>query len=181
MMERDTVPDAMLASYGASSGDLAERLLAALDAAEAEGGDIRGRQSSSILVVAGTASGRPWADRLVDLRVEDHPEPLHELRRLVQLQRAYRRADLAEERAAEGEVDTASRHIAESLRLAPGNAELVFWAAIAAAAEGRLEEARSLLARAVATEPRWRELARRLPATGLYRLSDESIEALLAD
>ena len=91
MMLNDTVWDAMAADYREADGDLAARLMAALHAAESEGGDIRGRESSALLVVAATDSGRPWmyADVVVDLRVEDHPEPLTELERLLRLQRAF--------------------------------------------------------------------------------------------
>ena len=89
LMDRETVWPAMAQAYEASTGDLAERLLAALEAAEAEGGDVRGRQSAALLVVSGQDPGRPWVDRRFDLRVEDHPTPVAELRRLVQLARAY--------------------------------------------------------------------------------------------
>src|ERR1700694_3682443 len=89
LMERDTVWGAMAAAYESSSEPLAERLMAALDAAEHEGGDIRGRQSSAMLIVSGTGTGKSWEDRLVDLRVEDAAEPLHELRRLLHIRRAY--------------------------------------------------------------------------------------------
>jgi uncharacterized Ntn-hydrolase superfamily protein len=89
LMDKPSVWPAMAKAYEAATGDLALRLLAALDAAEAEGGDIRGRQSAAIVVVKARSSGRPWADRIFDLRVEDNPAPLVELRRLVKLQRAY--------------------------------------------------------------------------------------------
>jgi uncharacterized Ntn-hydrolase superfamily protein len=181
MMERDTVPDAMLAAYESATGDLAERLLAALDAAEAEGGDIRGRQSAAILVVTGERSGAPWEGREMELRVEDHPEPLVELRRLVTLHRAYKLQGEAEEAVATGGMEAGAKKIAQAFRLAPGNPEIAFWAAIGAAAGGQIDVARTLLAQAADVEPRWRDLVRRLPATGLYSLNDETIEALLAE
>src|SRR5438105_12486985 len=89
LMLNDKVWPAMAKAFEATKGDLAERMLAALDAAQAAGGDIRGRQSAAIIVVTGKPTGRPWADRIFDLRVDDSPEPLKELRRLVRLQRAY--------------------------------------------------------------------------------------------
>lgn len=89
MMENATVWDAMARAFESAEGDLAERLLAALEAAEGEGGDLRGRQSAAIVVVSATSTGKPWVDRKFDLRVEDHPTPVPELRRLVRLQRAY--------------------------------------------------------------------------------------------
>src|SRR5712692_12068273 len=89
LMERDTVWGAMAGAYESTDAPIAERMMAALEAAEAEGGDIRGRQSSAMLVVSGTSTGRPWEDRLIDLRVEDSAEPLVELRRLLPIRRAY--------------------------------------------------------------------------------------------
>src|SRR2546421_12195950 len=89
LMEKDTVWDAMAAAYSSAKAPLAERLLAALDAAEAEGGDIRGKQSAAMLVVTGNPTGHTWEDRIIDLRVEDAPDPLAELRRLLHIKRAY--------------------------------------------------------------------------------------------
>src|SRR5438552_3106856 len=89
LMEKDTVWDAMSEAYSSAKAPLAERMLAALDAAEAEGGDIRGKQSAAMLVVTGTPTGREWEDRIIDLRVEDAPDPLAELRRLLHIKRAY--------------------------------------------------------------------------------------------
>jgi uncharacterized Ntn-hydrolase superfamily protein len=180
MMERDTVPAAMMAAYKSASGDLADRLLTALDAAEAEGGDIRGRQAAGIFTVAAAPSGKPWADRRFDLRVEDHPEPLTELRRLVKLQRSYHLADQAEHAAAAGDMTTAASKMTQAIQLAEGNPEIAFWAAIATATS-QLDLARQLLKRATDVDPRWAELLRRLPATGLYPLNEETIAALLGD
>jgi uncharacterized Ntn-hydrolase superfamily protein len=180
MMERDTVPAAMMAAYAAASGDLADRLLAALDAAEAEGGDIRGRQSAGMLVVTGRASGKPWADRRFDLRVEDHPEPLIELRRLVMLQRSYHLADQAEHAAAAGDMATAAAKMTHAIQMAADNPEHAFWAAIATAGS-QPEAARRLLKRATDVDPRWAELVRRLPATGMYPLTEDTIAALLSE
>ena len=91
LMEKPTVWPAMAKAFESAEGDLAERLLCALEAAQAEGGDIRGRQSAAIVVVRAVSTGKPWEDRLFDLRVEDHPNPVAELRRLVRLQRAYQK------------------------------------------------------------------------------------------
>jgi uncharacterized Ntn-hydrolase superfamily protein len=177
MMERDTVPDAMLAAFQAFSGDLAERLLAALDAAEGEGGDIRGKQSAAMVIAAGTRRDEPWQDRLLDLRVEDHAEPLVELRRLVQLHRAYRLADAAEQAAAAGDVAGAASSMMQAIQLAPDNAEIAFWAAMGAAAGGQLPLAKQLLARAVSVDRRWNELVRRVPAW-MFPLSEGTIDEL---
>jgi len=178
MMERDSVPDAMLAAFEATSGELAERLLAALDAAEGEGGDIRGKQSAAIVVAAGSRDAEPWQGRLLDLRVEDHPDPLVELRRLVQLQRAYRLADAAEHATTAGDMTAAASNIMQAMQLAPGNAEIAFWAAIGTAMAGQLPLAKEFLAQAVSVDRRWNELVRRLPASGMFPLTQEAIRDL---
>src|SRR5688572_22218913 len=98
LMDKATVWPAMAKAFEAAKGDLAERMMQALEAAEKEGGDIRGRQSAAILIVKATSSGKPWVDRVMDLRVEDHPEPLVELRRLIDLRRAYNASDAGEDR-----------------------------------------------------------------------------------
>jgi uncharacterized Ntn-hydrolase superfamily protein len=178
MMERDTVPDAMLAAFSSATGSLAERLVDALDAAEAEGGDIRGRQSAAILVVGGDRSSPWWVQRRVDLRVEDHPQPLEELRRLLRLRQAYD----AQSRAFElmrSDPAAAAALMREALDRAPESDELAFWAALGLAASD-LAEARRLLGFARDREPRWAELLRRLPATGTFPLTDEAVDALLS-
>src|SRR5687767_6362534 len=107
LMEKPSVWPAMARAFESARGDLAERLLAALEAAEREGGDIRGRQSAAIVVVSGASSNRPWVDRLVDLRVEDHPQPIAELRRLVTLSRLYRRMNEGDEWVTKNDIPKA--------------------------------------------------------------------------
>lgn len=179
LMLRPTVPDAMARAYESARGDLAERLLAALEAAEAEGGDIRGRQSAAILVVSGTPSGRPWADRIFDLRVEDHPHPVRELRRLVHLARAYQHMNAGDEAVTRGDVAAAIREYAAAEAMVPDsatNGEMVFWHAVMLTNAGRVDEALPLFRRAFAQDPNWVELVRRLPRAG--QLPDDP--ALLA-
>lgn len=167
IMERATVPDAMVDAYLAEPGDLAERLLAALDAAEREGGDLRGRQSAALVVVAREAAGDLARDRPFDLRADDHPDPVRELRRLVALRRAFRRVEVADELAAAGSVDEALAEYAAAHDQQPENPELAFWHGVALAAARREDEARPLLEEAYRDGDGWRELLRRLPAAGL--------------
>jgi uncharacterized Ntn-hydrolase superfamily protein len=148
MMLSAAVPDAMADAYEAIDGPFGERLLAALDAAEAEGGDVRGRQSATLLVV-GT--------RRIDLRVDDHTDPLGELRRLHTLDRAY---GLLLEAEAGG--DDALQLIDRALAIAPDSDELLFWAAVASAEAGRLERAKEQLRAAAALNPAWLDLLDRL-------------------
>jgi uncharacterized Ntn-hydrolase superfamily protein len=180
MMERPTVPDAMLEAFRSTDGDLGGRLLAALEAAEREGGDIRGRQSAALLIAAGRATGEPMQDRPVDLRVEDHADPVGELRRLVELQASYHRIEVADELAAAGDVDGALEEYAAAHAEQPGNAELAFWHGVSLAASGREQEARELLAQAYREREGWRELLRRLPASGLFPDDRELLDRLTA-
>lgn len=155
LMERATVWDAMAEAFEAARGPLAERMLAALDAAEAEGGDVRGRQSAAMVVFSGQPTGRVWEDRPIELRVEDHPDPLAELRRLLR----YRRAHQA---AASG----GAAGFARAVEIAPEVVQLRFMAGVALAGEGRWDEALPLLRDAVAAEPRWLLALPRLVPSG---------------
>ena len=158
MMLRPGVPEAMAAAYAASDGPLAERLLAALAAAEAAGGDVRGRQSAALLVVAGERDAPATVPARVDLRVDDHADPIAELRRLWTLHRAYALAAEADELVAQGRADEAGWRYREASALAPDRDELRFWAALAAGVPGGV----ALMRETIARDPRWRELLDRL-------------------
>jgi uncharacterized Ntn-hydrolase superfamily protein len=159
MMERDTVPAAMSAAFEHGGGDLPERLMAALEAAEGEGGDVRGRQSAALLVVP--AEGEPWRTR-VDLRVEDHRDPLAELRRLLTLQRAYELAGQADELMAADQPVEAGALYRRASDLAPGSDELLFWAGLALAHAGDEEAGVAAVRRAIDVHPNWGLLLDRL-------------------
>jgi uncharacterized Ntn-hydrolase superfamily protein len=159
MMERDTVPAAMSEGFERAEGELSERLLAALDAAEAEGGDVRGRQSAAMVVVA--AEGEPWRAR-IDLRVEDNSEPLTELRRLLVLARAYELAGEADELMAAGRAEEAGERYRRAAELAPDSTELLFWAGLALANAGDLDAGVDAVRRAAARHAGWRVLLERL-------------------
>jgi uncharacterized Ntn-hydrolase superfamily protein len=179
MMRRDTVWHAMIDAYSATQGDLATRLMAALEAAEAEGGDVRGRQSAAILVVGGRRSERPWEQRVFDLRVEDHPDPLPELRRLIDLKRAYDHVEEAEKLILGGDVQRALEQYGQAAAAFPDNLEFVFWHGVTLAAAGRVAEAREKLDRAYAANDGWAELLRRLVTIGLIPEDPELMRALL--
>ncbi len=169
LMANEKVWPAMAKAYEGAAGPLAERLLAALDAAQAVGGDIRGKQSAAILIVKPVSTGRPWAgaDRLVDLRIEDHPDPLQELRRLLRLQRAYDHANRGDELFATQKVEDALKEYAAATRLAPEILELPFWQAVTMASVGRMADAEPIFRAVFAKEPFWADLVPRLPAAGL--------------
>ena len=180
LMERDTVWGAMARAYEAAEGDLAERLMVALEAAEAEGGDIRGRQSAAILVVPAAGEGRPWRETTVDLRVEDHPRPLEELRRLLRVHRAYQRMNRGDERMAEEDVAGALEEYAAAAGLYPENHEIRYWQAVTLTGSGQLDEALPIFAEVFAADPRWRTLTPRLVPAGLLPDVPELIERILA-
>jgi uncharacterized Ntn-hydrolase superfamily protein len=180
LMERASVWPAMARAFEAAKGDLAERLLQALEAAEAEGGDIRGKQSAAIVVVKARSTGRPWADRRFDLRVEDHPRPLEELRRLVTLQRAYSRMSDGDDCVAVKDWACAEREYGAAEQLVPDNAEMAFWHAISLATNGQLDRARPLFRKAFAADARWRELVRRLPEVDQLPKDPKLLEEILA-
>ncbi len=159
MMERDTVPAAMAAAFEAAEGDLAARLTAALHGAQAEGGDIRGKQSAALVVAP--AEGEPWRAR-VDLRVEDHTDPLDELDRLLVLQRAYELAGAADELMAAGRAEEAGALYRRASELAPGSDELLFWAGLAIANTGEVSEGADVVRRAAEIKPNWLILLERL-------------------
>jgi uncharacterized Ntn-hydrolase superfamily protein len=179
MMRSPHVWPAMLEAYRASSGDLADRMMAALDAAEAAGGDIRGRQSAAMLIVKATSSGQSWQDRVVDLRVDDAPDPLDELRRLLSVHRGYQHMEVAEQREIAGDMDGSLAAYQQARTLLAGNDEATFWTAILMADAGRADEGRSLLDDIASREPGWRELLARLPAAGLLANGDATVESLL--
>ena len=159
MMARATVPDAMSAAFVRADGDLAERLMIALEGAEAEGGDVRGRQSAALLVAP--ARGEPWRTR-IDLRVEDHADPIGELRRLLGLHRAYELAGEADELMGEGRAAEAAARYVRAAELAPASDELQFWAGLAIAQEGDVAAGAEAVRRAAAVHPGWLTLLDRL-------------------
>jgi uncharacterized Ntn-hydrolase superfamily protein len=184
MMERPTVPAAMLAAYRGTDGDLATCLLAALRAAEREGGDVRGRQSAALVVAPGPGVGGtpapPWAKRF-DVRVEDDRSPLAELDRLVTLARAYAALDEAETAFIAGDGQAALAARARSVTLAPGDDQILLWSAVGLAAARRFDEARDVLTRATAAEPRSPEHLRRFHEAGQLPGGEATLRALGLD
>src|SRR5438105_5178902 len=158
LMLNDKVWPAMAKAFQETKGDLAERMLAALDAAQAVGGDIRGRQSAAIIVVTGKPTGRPWEDRIFDLRVDDSSEPLKELRRLVTLQRAYNLMNAGDGDMTRGDKEAALRDYSAAEKLvpdSPDSIEMTYWHAVALVNMGRVDEALPLFRKVFATEKNW--------------------------
>lgn len=169
MMVNDRVWPAMLDAFEQSTQDLPERLLAALEAAQQAGGDVRGQQSAALLVVEGTSTGKPWEGRLFDLRVEDAPQPIAELRRLVGVQRAYQAMNRGDEYLGLGEVEKALQAYRTAAEMQPDMDELPFWHAVTLADLGRLDEALVIFRQVFSINPNWADLVQRLPAAGLMK------------
>ncbi len=176
LMANDTVWPAMAAAYEKAQGDLGERLMQALEAAQKAGGDIRGKQSAAIVVVKAQSSGKPWNDRVFDLRVEDNPEPLKELRRLMRLKRAYRLEDQGDDFISQKRFPEALQAYEAAMKLAPEVNELVFWAAVSMYTNDRKQDAMKLFPQVFAKEPQYRDLVPRLAKVGLFPDDPKAIE-----
>jgi uncharacterized Ntn-hydrolase superfamily protein len=163
MMLKNTVWPAMAEAYRGTKGELVDRFLAALDAAEAEGGDIRGRQSAAILIVEAKSTGRPWVDTIFDLRVDDAPEPLAEIRRLVAVRRAYIHMRLGNEAAQRADLEATEREFTAAERLIGDNPEMRYWHAIALLQLGKIDDGLAILREVGRRDRNWIELTLRLP------------------
>ena len=179
LMASEAVWPAMAAAFRDTEGNLAERMLAALAAGERAGGDIRGRQSAAIKVVAARATGRLWKDVTVDLRVEDHPEPVAELQRLLRLHRAYQHANRGDEHMADGNVAAGLDEYAAAARIAPEIEELPFWQAVTLVQVGRVDEALPIFRQVFAVNRSWAVLVPRLPGAGQLPDDPEILRRIL--
>lgn len=180
LMLKNTVWDAMAKAYQNSRGELADRLLAALEAAESEGGDIRGKQSAALIVVRGESSGVWWKDRLYDLRIEDHPTPVKEMRRLLKLNKAYNHMNLGDEYLTENKVEDAMLAYTKAMDMYPDNAEMIFWPAVTLAATGNVEKSLPLFKKVFAMDYNWAILLPRLPEVGQFPQDEELIKMILS-
>jgi uncharacterized Ntn-hydrolase superfamily protein len=167
MMERDTVWGAMIAAYSSASGDLADRLMAALRAAEAEGGDMRGRQSAALVVVSGSAEDKRW-QRIIDLRVDDHADPLGELDRLLTVHRAFDHLSRSDDHATAFRFVEALAELDLAIDGAPDDDQIAFWRALTLTGNGRFDEARKEMDRIRIINPRWPGYLRRVAEAGMF-------------
>jgi uncharacterized Ntn-hydrolase superfamily protein len=180
LMANDKVWPAMARAFETTKGDLAERMLAALDAAQSEGGDIRGKQSAALIVVTGKPTGRAWQDRVFDLRVDDSPDPLKELRRLVTLQRAYNHMNAGDLAVEKKDNEGALREYSAATKLVPDNAEMIYWHAVALVNMNRVEESLPLFRKVFAMDSNWAVLTPRLVKPGLLPSDEKLIERILS-
>jgi uncharacterized Ntn-hydrolase superfamily protein len=167
MMLNDKVVPAMAKAYETAEGDLADRMMAALEAAQSVGGDIRGKQSAAMLIVKPESTGRSWADRVLELRIEDAPDPITELKRLLTVHRAYDHMNAGDLAVEHGDLDLAMAEYGAAAELLPGNLEVEYWAAVTLATNGGLDQALPVFQRVFAADPNWVELTRRLLKPGI--------------
>ncbi|MCH8836648.1 MAG: DUF1028 domain-containing protein [Candidatus Marinimicrobia bacterium] len=172
LMFSDQVWPRMKVAYESAEGDLADRMMAAMEAAQAAGGDIRGRQSAAILIVSGEKQEQAWQGVLMELRVEDHPQPLAELRRLIRVHRAYEHMNAGDLAVEHGDDELALKEYGAAMELFPANLEMKFWTAVSLANMGRLKEAYPLFKEIFAQDENWRVLLPRLVVSGLIKQQD---------
>ena len=180
MMENKTVWPAMAEAYENTSGDLADRMMAALEAAQAEGGDIRGKQSAAMLIVSGEPTGKPWQDKIVDLRVDDHPEPLKQLKRLIRINRAYQHANQGDKYLEQDKISKALEEYKKAEEYYPENPELPYWTAITLAGEGKVEKALPIFKRVFAKNPKLKKMTPRLVKSGLLPDDEELLDKIMS-
>lgn len=170
---------AMGEAFEKKRGALAEKMIAALEAAQAMGGDIRGKQSASLLIVKGKATGKPWLDRKIDLRVDDHQTPIAELKRLYQVQSAYNSMNLGFHFLAKDELDAAGDHFNQAQKLYPENQEIMFWYAVELANKGALDRALPVFKTIFDKEVTWKtKMLPRIVKAGVLQVSPETLNKI---
>ncbi len=180
MLNEDVVPAMSKAFMDHADLPLAERVVKVLQAAQAAGGDIRGKQSAALIVVGPEPVEEVWTDKKIDLRVDDHHEPLQELERLLRVHRAYEhmnRGDLAVEHQ---DMELALKEYGSAESMFPRNLEMKYWKAVALANNGRLEEAKPIFSYVFKRDGNWKKLTSRLPASGLLTVTDEELKSILS-
>ena len=180
MMFKNTVWGAMAKAYKSAKGDLITKIVAALEAAEGEGGDIRGRQSAAILIVKPEATGNEWKDKVIDIRIDDNPEPIKELKRIVHLYRAYDHMNKGDEYISVNENDKALDEYKTASEMVPDHVEMMFWRAETMALVGKVDESLPIFKKVFALEPKWAELLKRLPKSELFPDDPELMKKILS-
>ncbi len=179
LMSNDRIWPAMAEAFKNSKGPLAERMLVSLEAAEKAGGDIRGKQSAALLVVRAKSTGKVWEDRLVDLRVDDNAAPLIELRRLLNVHRAYEHMNNGDLAVEKNDMDKAMKEYSSAMKMFPDNLEMKYWTAVALANKGNLKEALPMFREIFEKDKNWRDLTPRLLPNGLLKVTPDQLNEIL--
>ncbi len=181
LMLSDKVWPVMAEVYEKSENlSLPERIVKSLEAAESVGGDIRGKQSAALLIVAGESTENKWEDLLIDLRVEDHIEPLKELNRLLKVYRAYEHMNNGDLAIEKGDIDIAFKEYETAQKMLPEILEIKFWVAVSLANQKRMNKATELFKEVFKKDKNWRILTERLPHSELLNLSDDDLKKILS-
>lgn len=180
MMLNDRVVPAMAGAFEENSDlPLAERIVKVLQAAQAAGGDIRGKQSAALIVVGGEPAAGPWLDKKVDIRVDDHGDPITELERLLRVHRAYEHMNAGDLAIEHNDMATAMREYEAAAAMFPDNLEMKYWKAVAMANNKQVSEALPLFREIFRADPNWKEMTRRLPGPGLLTVSPSDLKRIL--
>lgn len=180
MMLKATVWPAMANAFEQAQGPLPERMIAALEAAQVEGGDIRGKQSAAILVVRGQATGDIWKDRQIDLRVEDHAEPVQELKRLLYIFRTYEYMNAGDAALEKNDIEGALEAYRTAEQMLPDNLEMMFWHAVSLVNLDRSADALPMFRTIFASDANWAAVVERLQHVGLLDTDERTVASILA-
>lgn len=179
LMLNDKVWPAMAETFKNAKGKLAERMIAALEAAQQEGGDIRGKQSAAILIVKGESSGKVWEDKLIDLRVEDHEEPIKEIKRILNVHRAYEHMNAGDLAVEKGDMELAMQEYSAAEEMFPDNEEMKFWHAVTLANNNQVDASMKIFRNVFEANNNWKILLPRLVEPGLLNVSSEDLKRIL--
>ncbi len=181
LMLNNKVWSAMSEAFENTTGRLAERMIASLEAGENAGGDIRGKQSACLLIVRGNATGELWKDRMIDLRVDDNPEPIMELKRLLKVHRAYEHMNSGDLAVEHGDMELAMREYMAAEEMFPDNEEMKFWHAVTLVNNGDLDGALPMFREVFNKNENWRTLTPRLIPSGLLNINENDLQKILSE
>jgi uncharacterized Ntn-hydrolase superfamily protein len=181
LMLNNKVWPAMAKAFEQSEGPLAERMVSALEAAQKAGGDIRGKQSAAILVVKGTSSGKVWEDRLIDLRVEDNPDPIKEIKRVLKVYRAYEHMNAGDLATEKGNMELAMKEYSTAEKMFPDNEEMRFWHAVTLANNGFLDKSIPIFKKLFSENKNWKLLTPRLVPIGQLKVNKSELKKIIGE
>ncbi len=180
MMLNNTVWPAMSKAFEKSENlPLAERMVAALQAAQKAGGDIRGQQSAALLIVKGKSTGKPWEDRKIDLRVEDHPQAVDEIARVLKVYRAYEHMNNGDLAIEQNEEEKALNEYGAAQKMFPGNLEMKYWMAVSLVNIGKVEESLPVFKEVFRTDKNWKTLTKRIVKNGMLKVDETGLKKIM--
>lgn len=176
-----TLAESTANAFETFNGSLADKLLASLGAAQLTGGDIRGGQSAALLIVRNKPTGKIWIDRKVDLRVDDHENPLKELKRLYNVHSAYNAMNYGNDALMKGDFENADEYYLKAHSLYPENGEILFWYAVELANMGKVDKALTYFKMVFDGNETWRNnLLPRIVEAGILTVKDDVLNKIKA-